>query len=51
MQRIALTVTVTLHVLYDGFGENELNVGEDATLKIAPGATAVAPAPPLLKFN
>jgi hypothetical protein len=44
-------VAVTLHVLYEGFGENEVNVGEEATLKIKPGATAVALEPPLLKFK
>jgi|LauGreDrversion4_2_1035121.scaffolds.fasta_scaffold2765782_1 hypothetical protein len=46
-----LTVTVTLQVLYKGLGENEVIVGEDATLKIKPGATAVALEPPLLKFK
>ena len=45
------TVAVTLHVLYEGFGENEVSVGEEATLKIKPGATAVALEPPLLKFK
>ena len=44
-------MAVTLHGLYEGFGENEVNVGEEATLKIKPGATAVALEPPLLKFK
>jgi hypothetical protein len=46
-----LTVTVTLEVLYDGIGENEVIDGEAAMFKIAPGATAVEPAPPLLNFR
>jgi hypothetical protein len=46
-----LTVTVTLQLLWDGLGEIKFIVGDDATLKIAPGATAVAPEPPMLKFK
>lgn len=45
------TVIVTLEVLCDRPGENEIIVGEVATFKIAPGATAVEPEPPLLKFK